>query len=363
MRKRAVFTAVVAILGLADHASAFHEKGVANCNGCHLTHTGDNSDATLVGPSADGGLLIAESPSDVCLVCHAENLGSVLGNNPLAPPPERGAGNFVFLLEDNINDAPGGTTHPVPGNAAGHNLLAPGHGLQPDPRYSIAPGGTFPASRLGCTSCHDPHGNASFRMLNGVGPVMDGSFTFTRAAPQAVGLDIHSAPETDGRHTAYRRGMSDWCGNCHGPYHQGAGGSSFAHPIDRALGATVSARYNLYDGDDHPTGGLETRAYLAEVPFEDPSSTTSGTAGPDPGSRLMCLSCHRAHASSAPAAGRWDFGVSLLADDGKASGSWPIPNPYGTPDQGPLCSKCHETPAGPAPAPGPGPVGFEPHSW
>ena len=61
----------------------------------------------------------------------------------------------------------------------------------------------------------------------------------------------------------------------------------------------------------------------------------------------MCLSCHRAHATSSPAAGRWDFKVALLADDGRASGSYPIPNPYGGAAQGPLCSKCHETPKGP----------------
>ncbi len=56
----------------------------------------------------------------------------------------------------------------------------------------------------------------------------------------------------------------------------------------------------------------------------------------------MCLSCHRAHASSAPAAGRWDFNVALLDEDGLVSGSYPIPNPYLDPDQGTLCSKCHE---------------------
>jgi hypothetical protein len=92
-----------------------------------------------VGPSADGGLLLAESPSDVCLVCHAQRLGSVLGTDPLVPPPETGPGNFVFLTEDNLNDAPGGVTGPIRGDAAGHNLVAPGHALRADPRHASAP--------------------------------------------------------------------------------------------------------------------------------------------------------------------------------------------------------------------------------
>ena len=57
---------------------------------------------------------------------------------------------------------------------------------------------------------------------------------------------------------------------------------------------------------------------------------------------VMCLSCHRAHASSAPHAGRWDFNVALLSEDGAVSQSYAIPDPYGGPNQGTLCSKCHE---------------------
>ena len=344
MRLR-VLTLAVGILAAGGDAAAFHEKGVANCSGCHLAH-GDAG--KLVGPSADKGLLIAESPSDVCLVCHARGSGQVLGVDPLVPPPETGPGSFVFLTEDNLNDAPGGALRPILGDAAGHNVVAPGHGLRADSRHALAPGGTFPSSKLGCTSCHDPHGNAGFRMLYGAGPVMGGVATFSRAAPDAEGPDVGTGPEGTRHHTAYRGGASDWCGNCHGRYHQAGGGSAFRHPVDRALSADVARRYNEYQGDANPAAGVEAQAYLPAVPFEDRASTTTSTSGPGPASRLMCLSCHRAHATSAPAAGRWDFKVALLAEDGRASGSYPIPNPYGGSTQGPLCSKCHETPAGPA---------------
>jgi hypothetical protein len=332
------------VLAAGGDARAFHEKGVASCGGCHLSH-GDAG--TLAGPSRDKGLLIAESPSDTCLLCHARRSGQVFGVDPLVPPPETGPGNFVFLTEDNVNDAPGGGLSPIPGDAAGHNLVAPGHGLRADSRHARAPGGTFPSARLGCTSCHDPHGNLAFRMLRGPGETAGDASAFSRPAPDAEGPTVGTGPEGASRHTAYRAGVSEWCGNCHGSYHQAGSGSAFVHPVDRALGAEVARRYAEYDGDAHPASGVEARAYLPEVPFEDPTSTTTSTSGPRPSSRVMCLTCHRAHATSSPAAGRWDFRVLRLADDGRASGSWPIPNPYGGPAQGPLCSKCHETPKGP----------------
>jgi hypothetical protein len=53
------------------------------------------------------------------------------------------------------------------------------------------------------------------------------------------------------------------------------------------------------------------------------------------------MSCHRAHASSGPALGRWDFNVRYLSEDGAQSGSYPLPNPYPGPDQRQLCVKCH----------------------
>ena len=333
--------AIAAVLvALGGSAAAFHERGVANCDGCHLSHPAEGGSDTVV-PSGEGGLLKAESPTDVCLLCHAETLGSVLGGDPLVPPPERGAGNFVFLLEDNLNDAPAAPRRAIPGDAAGHNLVAPGHALSADPRYSRAPGGSFPSSEMGCTSCHDPHGAAGFRMLHGAGPVMGGVATFSNPAPEADAIDIGSGQESATNHTAYRRGMSDWCANCHGQYHESRSTGGFGHPTDAPLGVAISQRYNEYRGDADPTGGVAATAYLPEVAFEDEGNTTGSTEGPGPASRVMCLSCHRAHATSSPAAGRWDFRVSVLGEDGVESGSYRIPNPYGDPDQGPLCGQCH----------------------
>lgn len=350
-----VFTAFVLLL-LPQLALAFHDGGVAHCNGCHTMH--NRQDGALVDPDAAGGnawLLVDESPSDVCIGCHdhLDRPFPAQGADPLNPPPPRAAGNFVFLLEDNLNDGHGGADNPIPGDAAGHNLLAPGHGLAPDATLAQAPGGSFPAGQLGCSSCHDPHGNGNFRLLHGAGAqVQGGAFTFTRAAPDAEGLSIF-ATESDELHTAYRGGMSDWCGNCHGDFHRS--GSQLTHPADRALGMHVATIYDRYNGTADPTGGDPASAFLAMVPFEDPAMQTTSTEGPSASSRVSCISCHRAHASSAPDAGRWDFRVSFLAEDGVESGSYPLPNPYPGPDQRSLCNKCHGKdgtgPTGPRPGP------------
>lgn len=338
---RVTVTVVAALVFAGSPAAAFHEGGVASCGGCHVVHNSVDGRPVDPGPG-NNYQLIGDNPSDVCLMCHAEGAGSSLGIDPLSPPPELGAGNFVFLLEDNINDGPNGRFETIPGYAAGHNIVAPSRGLVADFRYVTSPGGTFPSSELGCTSCHDPHGRDTFRMLNSAGNVQGRTGTFFFKAPVAEGVDLRGDAERRDNHSAYLSGMSDWCRNCHGRYHE-AGTSEFEHPVDRPLGAEVEQRYNAYDGDDNPTGGVPSLAYLPEVPFEDETAEVESTQGPSAISRIMCLSCHRAHASSAPGAGRWDFNVSVLIDDGVQSGSWPIPSPYGNPAQGSLCFKCHVT--------------------
>jgi predicted CXXCH cytochrome family protein len=338
---KALVIALGGTLAIAGSALAFHDRGVADCGGCHTMH--NSEDGVLVDPDSPGGnpwLLRDDTPSDVCLSCHATGLGAVFGTDPLAPPTERGGGNFVFLLEDNINDGHGGATSPILGEAAGHSINAPSRGVGPDGTLTTSPGGSFPASQLGCTSCHDPHGNANFRLLYGAGAaVQAGVATFPNAAPTALGLSLFGAGEANNRHTAYQGGMSGWCGNCHGDFHNN--NTDLIHPSGQTVGATLANVYGLYNGTVNQTGGAPATSYLAAVPFEDPANTTTSTAGPTASSQVACISCHRAHATSAPNAGRWDFNVTFLEEDGVESGSFPIPDPYANPNQRSLCNKCH----------------------
>jgi hypothetical protein len=318
---------------------AFHDGGVAHCNGCHTMH--NSEDGALIDPANPNGnayLLVKADPSSVCIDCHDHlDRPFPIGGDPLAPPSARAAGNFIFLIEDNLNDGHGGATDPIPGDAAGHNIISAEQGLTADATLLTAPGGGFNASVLGCTSCHDPHGTQDFRFLYGVGRGQPGTAPFVNPAPTAVGTSIF-APE-GATHTAYQGGMSAWCGNCHGDFH--ANNTKLIHKAGVAMGATVAQTYNLYNGSDDLIGGTQATAYLNEVPFEDPANTTSSTTGPSATSQVSCISCHRAHATSAPNAGRWDFSVTHLAEDGVESGSYAIPNPYSV-YQRSLCNKCHK---------------------
>ncbi len=344
MKKVLLILAALVIIG--SPVLAFHDAGVAHCNGCHTMH--NSQDGALVDPDSPLGnayLLTDADPSDVCIACH-DHIDQTLGTDPLAPPDLKGAGNFVYLLEDNLNDGHNGALEPIGGDAAGHNLVAPGHGLAADGTLTSSPGGAFPASIMSCTSCHDPHGNQNFRLLYGIGGVQGGLGTFTNEAPVAEGLSLFFGAESNTNHTAYNGGMSAWCSNCHGDFHQEAGGR-LEHPSGSTLGG-VAIAYNLYNGTADLTGGNAATAYLAAVPFEDAAitNTTSSTAGPSGSSQVSCITCHRAHATSAPDAGRWDFSVTFLHEDGLESGSYAIPDPYNNLNQRSLCNKCHMKDAG-----------------
>ncbi|MDW7710819.1 MAG: hypothetical protein SCH98_10115 [Deferrisomatales bacterium] len=69
---------------------------------------------------------------------------------------------------------------------------------------------------------------------------------------------------------------------------------------------------------------------------------------------MMCLTCHRAHASAFTSAGRWDFKATFLAEshpregDSGATGTDALHSYYGRdliaelgPYQRSLCNKCH----------------------
>jgi hypothetical protein len=346
-----ILSMTMAILAmLASNALAFHDHGVARCSGCHTMH--NSEDGAHVDTAHAGGnsfLLIRSTPSDVCLTCHAVGHGDEWAGTPAVPPAQHGAGSFIFATAPNVNDGRNGNlaANWIPGYKAAHNIVAPSMGGAADPVLLTAPGGTFPSSQLGCTSCHNPHGRTSFRMLNGTGDIQAGTYHFDNAAPIADGIS-YSATESRTSHTAYKSGMSEWCANCHGDFHSNAAGNTnIVHPTGISLGSTIATAYGLYNGTGAAAGNPAT-SYIPEVPFEDPANTTTSTAGPTATSKVACITCHRAHASSEPNIGRWDFNLTTLTTDGAASGTYAV-NPYPTapgtgdlPGQRSLCNKCHD---------------------
>jgi hypothetical protein len=384
--------AVVALVvfGPVGTASAFHDGGVAHCDGCHTMHnSAENRTLTGDDPSLGDHLLIGSDTSSTCLDCHdgAERYhvksddGSNVGQG----------GDFFWMTVDYNVEVRPGTFRFFSKDDHGHNVIAENFGMFEDanPDNSQAPGGTYPASALGCTSCHDPHGRAGGGTAAGLEPIsVSGSYGATpdpgtRAGnfrllgdnsyiPPGGGLAMAPAPialttsggfYSYGAKTDYGTGMSEWCASCHTDY---LDAYPAKHPAasDALVGDALGSpgdNYNKYlkTGDFNDTIS-QADAYDSLVPIERGTDDQSlldvdSTFGADALSAVMCLTCHRAHASANPNAGRWDFEVELLShSNALQAGGAPLGSAVYYKDglvinvagvygdfQRSLCNKCH----------------------
>ena len=363
--------AVAVMFALSGTSFAFHSGGVAECMGCHEMHgaTGAN-------------LLQGTDQSSTCLICHGEPGQSsyhVLtpdsqmpaGVAPLNMSP---GGDFGWLKKDyyfvirGSNNTEMGQTH-------GHNIIAVDEGLVGDTDNPTAPGGTFPGGQLSCVACHDMHGKARYN-FGGTGYALTGQAIYTSgsygAQPTAVSHGsyatgvyrlLNAGKSVDGvtfgappvavvnstynrsefftqTRAAYGSGMSDWCGTCHADMHTGNGnnGGILRHPTDRKLTGTIAQNYNKYVKSGDMTGGIAT-AYLSLVPYEEgltystyninslkshAQTNDSYLNGPPNGNtsdQVMCLSCHRAHASGFMNMTRWQNESQFIIQDGMYPGT------------------------------------------
>jgi hypothetical protein len=396
-----LMAAVLITFGLSSTAQAFHGGGVAHCDGCHSMH--DSADNPIGATAiANNKLLKGSDASSTCLNCH-NGSGSYHINSTDGSVVSQG-GDFYWMTKD--------YSVIVRGNAVlyskddhGHNVVATDFAMAADanPNNATAPGGTFVAGNLGCNSCHDPHGQVAgptglgtkggaapisgsgsygaawpvdgsilgnYRLLGDVGyeqKDINGTtiYTATNGAPVARATNVGGS--SYGAIVDYGSGMSEFCANCHGLFVN----DSHKHPAGNGehLGGTAPiANYNGYVATGDFTG-LVGSAFDALVPIERGvvDRTTTDTAlsadpvlGADGNSNVMCLSCHRAHASANANAGRWDFEVELLEESHallspdvntgvaavyyKAGTNGMVLNDiaaeYGT-HQRSLCNKCH----------------------
>jgi len=400
MRKAPGTTIVAAIfsliwgmsaLMLPDVLYAFHEGGVGYCEGCHDMHDptqgrGLSTDGEA-GPGTAVYMLKGSDPSSTCLICHAEDNAyyNIFSRDGSRYTP----GGDFYWLKKTFTSIVNGTVFISESYSHGHNIIAGDYGLTEDRMLSSAPGGTYASSALGCISCHNPHGTitgnagnsraisgsgsyggvapqgtitGNYRLLGGLGykgGSMAGGVSFVYPAPVAV-AHAENWAETDSSHPAYGSGMSEWCANCH--HDMLAAGRGRKHPAgsNARLSPSVIATYNTYikTGDSR---GMQAVSYLSLVPFEVGTTDASllnpsGSAGPETSGQanVMCLTCHRAHASAFPTIGRWDFKATFIADshpksgDGGVTGNDVLHSYYGRnmtaqfgAYQRQLCNKCH----------------------
>ena len=369
--------AAAVVFGLSGISFAFHDGGVAECTGCHIMHN-----------AATATLLAAADPSSVCLSCHgASGQNSYHVATPSAemtagtPPANEGpGGDFGWLNKSYIFTVSGVQATDL-GSTHGHNIVALGYDngylANPDPNRPTAPGGTFTSALLACTSCHDMHGKGRwttagtyskssgaiwtsgsygslpttisgenlstgvYRLLR-AGDSVSG-VTFPATPPVAVVNSTYNRSEffTQTR-TAYGSGMSDFCGTCHPDMHTTAG--ILRHPAGVVMSGSIQANYNSYVKSGNMTGSATT-SYLSLVPFEegltystanintlkshaqtDGSNLNGPGSGTVPGTAtIMCLSCHRAHATGWSSMFRWNKDAATIT----VAGAYPTGNDAG----------------------------------
>jgi hypothetical protein len=226
-----------------------------------------------------------------------------------------------------------------PGERHGHNIVANDFGYVPDGRLRTSSNGRYPSSELSCISCHDPHGKiakragstGSYRLLGGRGykTTTVPGIIFTVDAPVASSpRDYNRAENSTDTRVAYGSGMSEWCGNCHT-----SGCAGRTHPAGKCAncGRETIANYNAYVKSGNINGRADT-AYTSLIPFEEGTDNTSllsqhaqnngsYTKGPEYGSNVMCLTCHRAHASGWNSMARWNMDSDFIVQNGKYPGT------------------------------------------
>jgi hypothetical protein len=349
-----VFLAFVFITPAVFCEELFHNGGTGDCKGCHT-----------MPPK-----LIGSDASSTCLRCHQALGGiTIAGQHYIASDPAASTlcvqlppgGDFCWLKRNFPMGDSGKQRND--GDSHGHNIVALDYGFGPDNSIGIAPGGTYPAASLSCISCHDPHGNyrnledgtistagppviasgsyanspdpsatgavGVYRLLAGKGyrpKNVPGAPVFTADPPVAVSPTQYNRAETfrDTR-VVYGSGMSEWCRNCHSQV-----GNFYTHPAgnNALLSPEIITNYNKYIFSGKKTGSYAT-AYTSLVPYEIGSRNYASVKmmannltsnGPSGGENVMCLSCHRAHASGWSHLLRWNMQVNFIVYEGHYPG-------------------------------------------
>lgn len=341
----------------------FHKGGTGDCQGCHTT------------PPA----LRGADPSSTCLLCHQAPAGAIQPSGHYIATDIPGSkicnqlppgGDFCWLKMSYQWFPSGmqglGPAETSPGERHGHNIVALNFGYSADTTLSFAPGGSYPSSSLSCISCHDPHGNfrrgadgtissqglpivasgsyssspdpdatgtvGVFRLLGGKGyqpRYLTGDHSFTADPPVAVAPDSYNrAEDASDTRVAFGSGMSEWCRNCHTEISNGGHG----HPSGTGalLSAEVVNNYNAYAASGELTG-TAAHSYTSMVPFEMgtkdhallkrvANSNNSDRTGPTGAATVMCLTCHRAHASGWDSITRWNMQTEFIVYEGSYPG-------------------------------------------
>jgi len=365
-----VFAAVLCSVYGESHAS-FHSGATGKCEGCHAFGGTSQYPAAGAVPEQGRTSLRGSDPSSTCLICHEPPPGAVMGEAHFVstasgiPGQLTPGGDFGWLKKNYRWRGEGGAIETSQGEKHGHNIVAADYGYHASQLKPLAPGGNYASAALSCISCHDPHGNyrrnadgsistsgapiigsgsyntspnpdangsvGSYRLLAGKGykTQAQAGQEFLADPPAAVAPAQYNRSEsaTDTR-VAYGSGMSEWCQNCHGQIHA-SNGTQHVSGNNAQLSFEIIGNYNDYVKSGNLNGSV-SESYSSLVPYEMGSedytllkrvanSDGSNLSGPGAnGDRpnVMCLSCHRAHASGWDGMTRWNMEATFIVENG-----------------------------------------------
>jgi predicted CXXCH cytochrome family protein len=336
----ALFTMLLALCIFSLDADA-RVKG--RCKDCHNVRGGHAGEPSI------------SSVENDCLECHGrnpsgtENINTVgksrfpqilhhRQNNDLA------AGNFYYV-DDNFS----------PDYSKGHNVV--GISRQQNPpmdvppgfmRNVVIPGGTGPAywpnqKQLNCSGTWGCHGNRTiedpYKSIMGAhheddstidGSTVGRSYRFLYGIKGKEHLNWEYLATSD-NHNGYK-GVIDadsmdtisyLCGECHAKFHPNprlGGKDEVGQPYDKGFWHRhpTDIAFNAVRGGfaNSEYQGYVRYSLQAPVACDKPTGKEEAV---DSSSVVMCLSCHRAHASPYPSMLRWDYS-NMTAGKSKSGG-------------------------------------------
>jgi predicted CXXCH cytochrome family protein len=334
-------------LAWSNHVNAYLLQGSdqsSTCLNCH-GDTVSNTNQFSVASINPAGTPFFYSP--------AGDFGWLYKNYNNSPAQRHGhnvqARDFGLPADPDLTNAPGGTWQPVTGDPLGQFACSSCH--DPHGRYRMQVGatpngiqfagpyaGSPPVLPIASTGSYGAVPTAtysvgSYRLLAGqrYSPASTPGYPFSNDPPVAVAPTSYNHAETTALgevRVAYGTGMSEWCQNCHVNIHNAnytSGWTGLRHPAGSTayLRASQFNVYNTYVSSGVLNPAL-TSNYTSLVPFEQgPGATLAALqANANPTAviaagattTVMCLTCHRAHASAFDSMVRWDQNATFLTD-------------------------------------------------
>lgn len=359
MTKRFLITvlAVAALALLVPSAAlanfAIHGNYVQDtdsCAGCHRAHTSISSIQWTATDNSQHNALLTSSATVMFEFCYACHDGTAQGADTNVEGGEYEGtlyGQKNGLLNgggfETFGGAPVTSTHvfnSTTWGAYGGGYFGQGaagaDGQNPDPNTAT---GESSQIKMDCTSCHDPHGSANYRILkaqvygNNVGgydnttstidPDPDGFVSSTETGWPDQGFRLHTAyPAYEPNYTTPMyakgydmktgavnpdKGMSGWCAGCHAVYNGRNGSQDSTYNAGDGLGLGVRHRHPINVQLDNYKGPDADNMVIDALPLDHDSSekgqTTNMTAANAKSDWIECLTCHRAHGTAAAMSG------------------------------------------------------------